>query len=56
MPYLKNVAVSSEVAAAPDTELALACESPAVIPLDLGAAEDGSPAEALAATDALPEV
>jgi FMN-dependent NADH-azoreductase len=36
-----------------DTELTLARESPAMIPLDLGAAEDQSLAAALAAIDAL---
>ena len=36
-----------------DTELTLARESPAMIPLDLGAAEDQSLADALAAIDAL---
>jgi FMN-dependent NADH-azoreductase len=38
-----------------DTELTLARESPAMIPLDLGAAEDQSLAAALAAIDALVE-
>ena len=36
-----------------NTELTLARESPAMIPLDLGVAEDKSMAEALAAVDAL---
>ena len=36
-----------------DTELTLARESPAMIPLDLGAAEDQSLTDALAAIDAL---
>jgi hypothetical protein len=36
-----------------DTELTLARESPAMIPLDLGGAEDQSLAGALAAVDAL---
>jgi len=36
-----------------DTELTLARESPAMIPLDLGGAEDQSLADALAAVDAL---
>ena len=36
-----------------DTELTLARESPAMIPLDLGVAEDKSLAEALAAIDEL---
>jgi FMN-dependent NADH-azoreductase len=36
-----------------DTELTLARESPAMIPLDLGVAEDKSFAEALAVIDAL---
>jgi FMN-dependent NADH-azoreductase len=38
-----------------NTELTLARESPAMIPLDLGVAEDKSMAEALAAVDALLE-
>jgi len=39
-----------------NTELTLARESPAMIPLDLGVAEDKSMAEALAAVDALLDV
>jgi FMN-dependent NADH-azoreductase len=61
VPHLDNVAISSEYVVASDhtpaaavieTELTLARESPMVIPLDLGGAEDKSLADALAAIDA----
>jgi FMN-dependent NADH-azoreductase len=54
-PWLRHALTTLGVSEATfiDTELTLARESPAMIPLDLGAAEDQSLADALAAIDAL---
>lgn len=54
-PWLRHVLTSLGVEDVTfiDTELTLARESPAMIPLDLGAAEDASLANALSAIDAL---
>jgi FMN-dependent NADH-azoreductase len=54
-PWLRHALTTVGVSDAVfiDTELTLARESPAMIPLDLGAAEDQSLADALAAIDAL---
>ena len=54
-PWLRHALTTLGVTEATfiDTELTLARESPAMIPLDLGAAEDQSLADALAAIDAL---
>jgi FMN-dependent NADH-azoreductase len=54
-PWLRHALTSLGVndAVFIDTELTLARESPMMIPLDLGAAEDQSLTDALAAIDAL---
>jgi FMN-dependent NADH-azoreductase len=54
-PWLRHALTTLGVSEATfiDTELTLARESPAMIPLDLGAAEDQSLADALAAIEAL---
>jgi FMN-dependent NADH-azoreductase len=54
-PWLRHALTTLGVSDATfvDTELTLARESPAMIPLDLGVAEDKSLAEALAVIDAL---